>query len=104
MGKSKIVKILGRFIGNVTAHKILNKYGNRPEAFHHTESEIIAYRDSALEAGMKVNLNQYDKEKIKQESLKSFEKELKKPHFNNVKFPMEKARELLNQTMQEIIL
>ena len=33
MGKNKLIKSLGKRIGNIVIHKILMKYTNKPESF-----------------------------------------------------------------------
>ena len=102
MGKNRVIKILGNVIGNIVVHKILVKHTNKPESVNHLESEVEAYRDNALEIVNKFNWNEKDKKEIKLEALKKFKKDIKK-YYNDVKFSMDDAERLIEETLMEII-
>lgn len=102
MGKNRIIKILGNIIGNLVIHKILVKHTNKPESINHLKSEIEAYRDSSLEIASEYNWNKGDKEKIRNLSLKKFKKDMNS-NYPDVKFPIEKVPELIEETINEIL-
>ncbi|MBI2044431.1 hypothetical protein HYT23_00070 [Candidatus Pacearchaeota archaeon] len=101
MGKNRIIKILGNIIGNVVVHKILVKYTNKPESVHHLLEEIGTYRDNALEMAQEFNWNDKDKDKIRQEALKNFNKKIKR--YTDVKFPILEANKLIEETIKDCI-
>lgn len=101
MGKNSTIKTIGKIIGGITAHKILVKYTNNPESIHHIDSEIENYRGNLFDIINEFNWNDYGKEKIKVESLKSLKKEFKKPHFIDVKFPTNEMDIILSQTIKD---
>jgi len=102
MGKNRIIKILGNVAGNITVHKILLKYTNKPESVNHLKSEIETYRDNSLEIAGEFNWNREDKEKIKSEALKKFNKDIKK-YYSDVIFPPNEPKKLIEKTLGEII-
>ena len=104
MGKSKIIKTLGNFIGNVSAHKILAKHTNKPESLNHLLNEIDAYRDSASDLAKRFNWNSNDKNRIREQALKSLRKELKKEHFKDVSYPINEINPTIEKTMKEVLV
>lgn len=101
MGKNSTIKTIGRIIGGITAHKILVKYTNKPESIHHMNSEIENYRGNLFDIMNEFNWNSKNKERIKEEALKSLKKEIRQPHFSDVKFPLGEINSLLSQTIKE---
>ena len=101
MGKNRTIKIIADLIAGMTAHRILIKYTNKPESTHHTKSEINNYRGTISDFIIQFNWNSDDKKRILQECKKSLEKELKKEHFDNVKFPPAEKDETLGQIVKE---
>ena len=101
MGKNRIIKILGNIIGNIVVHKILVKYTNRPESINHLSEEVGTYRDSAIETAQEFNWNEVDKNRIKQESLKKFKKDMEK-YYPDVKFPANEPEKLADETLKEV--
>jgi len=101
MGKNRIIKILGNIIGNIVVHKILVKHTNKPESIPHLSEEVGAYRDNALETAQEFNWNEKDKNRIKQEALKKFKKDMKK-YYSDVKFPANEPEKLVGETLEEI--
>lgn len=101
MGKNRVIKSLGNIIGNVVLHKIKLKHTNRPESVDHLFSEIGTYRDNALEIAQKYNWNESDKQKIKQEAIKEFNKRIKK--YKDVKFPINEIEKLIEETLIDIL-
>jgi len=102
MGKKSAINSLSKIIANVTMHKILLKYTNKPESVNHLYYEIIEYRDTAISRAEEFNWNSLDKEKIKSNALKHFKKKMTEK-YKDVKFPMKQAIKLLNQTIEEVI-
>ncbi len=102
MGKNRAIKSLGRIIAGMVAHKILEKYTNKKESLNHLRNEINNYRDSIYDSIEEFNWSLTDKQRIKKETLKSLKKELKEPHFNDVKFPINEAEKLTEETLNEI--
>ena len=91
MGKTRVVKSLGRRIGNIALHNLLGKYTQRPESKEHLESEEIAYRDSAIKEAKQYNWNEEDKQGVKQEALDFIKNKLEKKYFD-VKIPLEETK------------
>ncbi|MBS3079452.1 hypothetical protein J4218_04980 [Candidatus Pacearchaeota archaeon] len=102
MGKNAIIKIIADKIGGLTAHKILVKYTNKPESIPHMMSEIENYRGIILDYLTEFNWNTNDKKVIKEKALQCLKNELKRPHFNDVRFPIEEADKLIGETLDEI--
>lgn len=103
MGKNRTIKIIADLIAGMVAHKILLKHTNKPESINHLETEIDNYRGTITDYISEFNWNIYDKEEIKAEARKSLNKELKKPHFIDVRFNKKETEDLINGTMNEII-
>lgn len=101
MGKDRVIKIIGKLIAGMTAHKILTKYTNKKESIHHMESEIINYRGQLIDFISEYHWNEKDKELIKQEAKKRIKLELEKPHFKGVSFPQNEVDKFLNQSIKE---
>lgn len=102
MGKNRAIKSLGKNIGNLVVHKILAKYTNKPEAIEHLKHEIIAYRENIEEIAEKFNWNNEDIEEIRLVAIDGFEKEMNKD-YPDVKFPLEEAKKLVDETIEEIV-
>jgi hypothetical protein len=80
MGKNRTIKTLIWFVTNLIEHKIISKFGERKLAKHFVDSEINAYRDSAVEEASKYNWNDYDKGIIKLQSIDKARNGLKKDY------------------------
>lgn len=100
---SDIIKILGNIIGNIVVHKILVKYTNKPESVNHLIEEVGTYRDNALETAQEFNWNEKDKAKIEVRAFENFKREMEKK-YSDVKFPINEAKKLVKETMDEIII
>ena len=103
MGKNRTIKIIADLIAGMAAHRILTKYTNKSESIHHMESEINNYRGIISNFKAQFNWNSDDRKKILEESKKSLEKELKKPHFNDVNFPISEKDKILDEIMREML-
>jgi hypothetical protein len=103
MGKNRVIKIIGRLVAWMAAHKILIKYTNRKESLNHLRSEVDNYRDNLSEFINEFNWNDADKKEIKQEALKSIALEFKKPHFKDVRFPPEEPEKQIDETMKSVL-
>lgn len=101
MGKNRIIRILGNIIGNVAVHKILVRYTNKPESVHHLAEEIGTYRDNALEMAQEFNWGGSDKNEIRLEALKNFNKKIKR--YKDVKFPASEAGKLIEESLKECV-
>jgi len=103
MGKNRILKTLGKRIGNVVLHKLLVKYTNRPESKGHLESEEIIYRDDAIKDSMKYNWNSDDKKLLKEIALE-FIKNKKETKYNDVEFFLVEASEFVKKEIESLEL
>lgn len=103
MGKNRIIKILGNFVGNIVVHKILIKYTNKPESIQHLGSEVATYRDNTLEISGEFHWNEQDKEEIKQRALRKFEK-IMENNYSDVRFPKDEIKKLIEETIEEIMV
>lgn len=102
MGKDRVIKSLGNAIGNVVVHRILVKYTNKTESIHHLQGEVDAYRDNAIEISKEFNWNNDDKKEIKSRVLRKFKNDMNE-YYNDVKFPMDDAHQMIEDTLKEII-
>ena len=103
MGKNRVIKIIGRLIAGMVAHKLLEKYTNREESLNHLRAEVGNYRNNLSEFINEFNWNESDKKKIKHEASKYIIIELKKPHFKDVKFPKAGINRLIEETLIDIL-
>ena len=102
MGKNRTIKNIADLIAGMVAHRILTKYTNKSESIHHMESEINNYRGIISNFKAQFNWNSDDKKKILQESKKILENELKKEHFNDVKFSISEKDKILDEIIREM--
>ena len=102
MGKNRVIKSLGKRIGNVVIHKILVRYTNKIESIPYLESEVETYRDNALEIAQEYNWNEKDKTEIKSEALSKFTNDMAN-FYKDVKFPIEEVLKLIEETINEIL-
>lgn len=103
MGKKRIIKIIAGLIAGMTAHSILLKYTNRPESVNHLKSEIDSYKGNLENYFTEYHWNNKDIIEIKKESSRYVLLELKKPHFKDVKFPVEKVSKLIDELIDETL-
>lgn len=101
MGKNRTIKSIGKIIGNVVVHKILVNHTNRPESLHHLQNEVNTYRDNVFGVVQEYNWNESDKERIYQESIKSFKNRIQK--YPDIKYTKKEAIKLIHETINEII-
>lgn len=102
MGKNKVIETLSNIIGNVIAHKIVAKHTNHPESVNFLNSEVLTYRDSAIEKALEYNWNTEDLQLIHKESLDKARKILKNKYLD-VSFKEEELIEITNETIKEIL-
>lgn len=102
MGKNKLIKSLGKRIGNTVIHKILVKYTNIPKSLHYLKSEVNEYRDDIIESSQEFNWNDKDKLEIKSIALDKFKKNMNK-YYGDVKFPEEEPENLIDETIKEYL-
>lgn len=103
MGKNRILKTLGKRIGNTVMHKLLVKYTNRPESVGHLESEEQAYRDSAIKEAKRYHWNMEDINLIKLEAI-DFIKDRKDKKYPDVIFSSEEAKKLIEEEIVDLEL
>lgn len=102
MGKNRLIKSLGKRIGNLVIHKILMKYTNKPESLHSLKSEVDEYRDNVMESSQEFNWNDKDKAEIKSLALDKFNKDMK-VYYGDVKFPKEEPEKTADETIEECL-
>ena len=102
MGKNKLIKSLGKRIGNTVIHKILIKYTNKPDSVQYLENEADAYRDNVLESSQDFNWSDKDKEEIKELALDKFNKDMKK-FYADVEFPEGEPEKFIKETIEECL-
>jgi len=102
MGKKSAVDSLSKILANLTMHKILLKYTNKPESANHLHHEVVEYRNTAILRAEEFNWNMSDKEKIKLNVLECFRRKMAEK-YPDVKFPMKEAVKILNQTVEEVV-
>lgn len=64
MSKNKLIKSLSKIIANVALHKLLAKHTNHPESKMFLNSEIIEYRNVAVNKSKEYNWNEYQKDDV----------------------------------------
>jgi hypothetical protein len=102
MGKNKLIKSLGKRIGNVVIHKILMKYTNKPESLSHLKSEVDTYRDNVMESSQEFNWSEKDKSEIKSLALDKFNKDIK-AYYGDVRFPEGEPERMVDETIEECL-
>lgn len=103
MGKNDSIKRLAKLIGGMTAHRLLEEKTNRPESLNHLTSEVSNYRGGIPKIVTEYNWNSKDKIKIREESVKALNRELKKPHFSDVYVSEDDFNSFLDNTIKEFI-
>jgi hypothetical protein len=100
MGKNKIIKSLGRCIGNVAMHKLLLLHTNKPESKSYLNFEVIEYGADAFEKAQEFNWNEKDKQEILD---KSRERIKKLSHtYPDVKYSSKEMEEILKETIKDL--
>jgi hypothetical protein len=102
MGKNRVIDTLTSIIGNVIAHKIVAKHTNKPESVNFLNSEVLTYRDSAIEKALEYHWNADDLKIIEEKSLEKARKILKNKYLN-VLFKEEELKEISEETLKEIL-
>lgn len=102
MGKNKLIKSLGKRIGNTVIHKILMKYTNKPDSVNFLKAEAESYRDNVMESSQEFNWSDKDKSEIKSLALDKFNKDMKK-FYGDVKFPEKEPEKLIDETIEECL-
>jgi len=102
MGKNKIIKSLGKCIGNIIVHKILIENTNKPESRNYLENEIIEYSANVFEKAGKFNWNKKDTEKIKE--LSKIRAENLSKNYPDVIFSDDEIEKLIKDIINELII
>lgn len=102
MGKNRVIKSIGKRIGNVALHKILKKNTNKPESKAKLEKEIIEYRLNASEDFSSHNWNEKEIGLIKSNAINRaiF---LFKNYYPDVKYKYEEVVIAVNEVFKELI-
>ena len=103
MGRNRVIKTLGKRIGNVVLHKLLIKYTNRSESKIHLESEEIEYRNAAIKDAKLYHWNSKDKQIIKLQAIDFIKDKLIKK-YDDINFPLSEAEVLLDKEMKNLRL
>ncbi len=101
MGKKSAISSLSKIIANITVHKILLKYTNKPESMSHLSYEVAEYRNTAISRAEEFNWNERDKEEIRAGALKHFKRKIV-GRYKDVEFSMKDAIRLLDGVMGEV--
>jgi hypothetical protein len=101
MGKNRVIKTLIKFVSNIVEHKIVFKYGEMQDAKHFVDSEIAAYRDSAIGEAGEYNWNNSEKEVVLSNSIKMAREGLKND-YPDVSFSESDLQFFANETMKEV--
>ena len=102
MGKNRIIKTIVKFVSNLIEHKIISKYGERLYAKHFVDSEITAYRDSAIGEASEYNWNESEKASIRLQSIEKAKSGLKRD-YPDVKFSDNDLLFFADETMKEVL-
>jgi len=102
MGKNKIIKSLGRVIGNIAVHKFLLEHTNKPESKNHLSHEIIEYNLNAFEKSQEFNWNKKDKLEIKKMAKARAENIAK--GYEDIKFSEKEIEGLVDEIIDELLL
>lgn len=101
MGKNRVIKTLGKRIGNIVLHELLVKYTNKLESIGHLSSEEIEYRNSAIKDAKRYNWSDEDIKFISLEALK-FIKSKNETKYPDVKFSLEEAEDLIQKEIIDL--
>jgi hypothetical protein len=101
MGKNKVIKSLGRCIGNVVMHKLLVFHTNKPESKSYLNFEVIEYGVDAFEKAQEFNWNEKDKEEIL-ETARGRVKKLSLT-YPDVLYSVEEMENILRETIEEML-
>ena len=101
MGKKSAINSLSKIIANITLHKLLLKYTNKPESVNHLTYEVIEYRDTAISRADEFNWNQKNKDEIKRKAKDKIKNLSKK--YSDVTYTDEDVNRMLEETFNEVI-
>ena len=101
MGKNRNRESRIRELVNITVHKILAKYTNRPESAHFLGSETIEYRNKAEKISETSNWNAEDKAYIEKKALELIKEKLS-TKYSDVKYLEKEASNILSEIIKEI--
>lgn len=102
MGKNRVIKSLGRCIGNVALHKILVERTNKPESKNHLESEVLEYGSDVFEKAQTFNWNEDDRARVRQLAVRRIRNLIK--NYPDVSFDDEAVERMINETMEDLML
>ena len=102
MGKNKVIKSLGRVIGNVAVHKFLLEHTNYPESKNHLSHEIVEYNLNAFEKSQEFKWNENDKTEIRKKA-KERAKNLSK-NYEDIDFNEKEIEKLIDDVMGDLLL
>jgi len=102
MGKNRVIKTLVKFVSNLIKHKTISKHGERQNAKHFVDSEITAYRDSAIEEASEYNWNASEKESIKLQSIERAKIGLQRD-YSDIKFTDSDLLFFADETIKEVL-
>ena len=102
MGKNRVIKSLGRCVGNVALHKILVEHTNKPESKNHLESEVVEYGADAFEKAQMFNWNENDKEKVREFAIRRTHNLIE--NYPDVSFDDEAIEKMVDEAMDDLML
>ena len=102
MGKNEVIKSLSKVIANISLHKLIVIHTKKPESIHFLESEIIEYRSVALAKAQEFNWNNYEKEKMKELSLKIL-LNMREKKYPDIEFSVKEAETIISKTIEDLI-
>ena len=102
MGKNKVIRSLGRCVGNVVMHKLLLLHTNKPESKSYLNFEVEEYGADAFEKAQKFNWNEKDKQEI---MIKARERIKKLSQgYQDVQYSPEEMEKIIEETAKELLL
>lgn len=99
MGKNRVLRTLGKRIGNVVLHKLLVKYTNKPESKGHLQSEEVEYRSAALRDTQEYHWSEEEKQALKKQAL-VFVMSRRSAKYEDVAFLSGEAEKLIDEEIR----
>ena len=102
MGKNRVIKSLGRCIGNVALHKILVERTNKPESKNYLESEVLEYGSDAFEKAQVFNWSEDDRARVREVAVRRIQNLIK--NYPDVSFDDEAIERMIEETVADLML
>ncbi len=101
MGKNSVIHSLGKCVGNIVLHKILELHTNQPESLRHLRDEVRDYEEDTFEKAQEFTWNDGEKEEIQEKALRRFRNQI--AFYPDVSYKEEEVNALLEETIRSLL-